>query len=544
MKKSMKKWKLALIIVIVLSLGGGVVWFGIWNDSRKMPEVYLTGVTRADVNKTYSTSAPAQASSKSIFYCLEGVKVNEVKVAVGKEVKAGDLLATFDVAPLQEEYNRIQQKTIDAKAANSNAIIAAQEAEAQLPVVEAEIKTYEKKVADAAAASGNSTSTTSAPVASDAGGIMEYIGNIFGDSAIGDLVNSLIGAGSSVTQINDIIKGLNSLTGLAGVDISKILGTSMDGFSDQSKLIELQVKKAVYKGQMSADYLQSVKDAALKAENTEKEYYDKLKILSSGWKATEPGIVTEVNITPGKAFTLKKASSSASASLDMSSITSMLQGGGVDQELINTLISMFMNNSSSSDSAPDAGIIIENYDEFLCKISLGKYDFQDVKVGQQVVISSLDNKYSGEVKFIGATATPSSSLDVSNLLTQITGGMGGGSSNAAECIISIKNPDSGITIGFDVDISIITDKAQNALVVPVEAVRLAEGQTFVYTYNSKTKTVSRKNVKTGISDDTKTVILEGLNEGEVVVRSHSGSTTNMYDGVKAKVAETTTASKQ
>ena len=267
-------------------------------------------------------------------------------------------------------------------------------------------------------------------------------------------------------------------------------------------------------------------DTVLKAlksvADTKKADYEKIKAvyekMSKGWVAENNGIVTQVNIRAGERFIPVKDTSSSS--FDIAS----LLGGQVDDDTMN-LISSLMGNSS----APvGTGVKIESYDDMIVSVTVGKSDLLKIKVGMEAIITSLDSQYKGEVVYVGATAAKSSGgLDIGS----IAGSLLGGGSGASGAVVKIKihNPDEKIVIGFDVDIKIILDTIENVLKVPVEAVVYDSGVYSVFVYDSDDETASKRTVTKGLLDDTSYEIVDGLKEGEMVVKSPDP---NMEDGTK------------
>ena len=109
------------------------------------------------------------------------------------------------------------------------------------------------------------------------------------------------------------------------------------------------------------------------------------------------------------------------------------------------------------------------------------------------------------------------------------GGSTGGSSGGIETVVSVKNPDSGLVIGLDADISIDVETKQGCLTVPVESIQYDENTAYVFVYDSNEKTLVRKDVSTGIFNGTYYEITSGVSEGDILVRT---PTPQMAEGDK------------
>lgn len=496
MKKQTKKWKIVLLIVLVVAVVGASVTIPLYRAQKNRLEVNLASLTTGNVVKKYSTSAPVKAASNSVFYALNGVKILEVNVKVGDVVEPGTVLATFDTASLSEAQEEKQRAADNAKTAYDDALKAAESAREALPSIESEIEKLESQ-ADSGSSSSSSSSSS------------------FDISSVVSLFTSLLNGGS--------------------LDMSSLMGTAL---ASESQLAQLQIQKIVLETQMSDSYLNGLKQKRDTEQTSLSVFLSQLALLKNGWTAESRGIVSKVNIQPGQTFVVE-SSGGSSSSLDISSLMGMLSGGTADVSSLVSMLSGMAGTSSDSSSSATIGMVIENYNEFLASFSLGKYDMTAVRVGQRAVVKSVNEEYEAEVTYISATANSSSDINI----TSILGGVSS-SSSAAEGIVTIKSPDEGIVIGFDVDIDIITDEAFNVLTLPVESIRwTAEGNPTVYVYNEKSKKIEYREIQTGISDSSTIQVLSGLSEGDKVVRNVlSGSSKLLADGLKVKVNTADTGS--
>ena len=172
------------------------------------------------------------------------------------------------------------------------------------------------------------------------------------------------------------------------------------------------------------------------------------------------------------------------------------------------------------------GIKVLNY-PLVADISLSKYDVLDVSLNQEVSVKSANNEvHEGRVSYVGAIATSTgSSFDINSIMS------GSGSSNTIPAQVTIEDGDKSFIVGTDVDISIITDTQENALVVPVEAIIIDGSDVYVYAYNQEKSTAEKKKVTLGISNDTYYQVLSGVKEGDILIKNTSG----LADGEKVKL---------
>lgn len=131
-------------------------------------------------------------------------------------------------------------------------------------------------------------------------------------------------------------------------------------------------------------------------------------------------------------------------------------------------------------------------------VNLSKSDLEKVKEGQKADVTVAGKKYEGEVSFINRMATVNS-----NNMPVV----------AAE--ISVTNADEDIYLGVEAKVVVYAQKAENVLLVPVEAVNSDKNGDFVYIVEDGI--VVRKDVVTGVSSDTQIEIVSGLKEDDQVM---------------------------
>jgi len=134
-------------------------------------------------------------------------------------------------------------------------------------------------------------------------------------------------------------------------------------------------------------------------------------------------------------------------------------------------------------------------------VEVDEIDVAGVRPGQDVLISVdafPDDEYTGTVAAVYPVPTKSTGLVMYNVN------------------LAFRVPeDSGLKIGMRATASIIVDKATDVIIVPKKAVK-ADEQDNYYVNVVSGKKVEQRPVTTGLSDDTNTEVITGLNEGETV----------------------------
>lgn len=163
-------------------------------------------------------------------------------------------------------------------------------------------------------------------------------------------------------------------------------------------------------------------------------------------------------------------------------------------------------------------VIVQDTENLQALASLGKYDANKIKLGQEVIIKSGSNKYKGKVSFIDPAATKSLSP------------AGGETTLGIKIDITDKAPD--LKIDFDVDVDILLGQASNAVKVPAEAIRPAKGEKN-YVYVVENGVAREREVTIGLQSDMEVEIKSGISSGERVILNPSAS---ILDGTLVREA--------
>jgi len=141
--------------------------------------------------------------------------------------------------------------------------------------------------------------------------------------------------------------------------------------------------------------------------------------------------------------------------------------------------------------------------------SVDESDIGKVAVGQRSIISVdawPDKMFDGQVVQIATKGVNSSNVVTFEVKIEVTGDEK-----------SLLKPE------MTANIDIVCARKRDALAVPLEAISTKEGKSFVTLLKADGKTTESKEVQVGISDDTRTEITDGLNEGDTVVLRKAGA---------------------
>lgn len=173
-------------------------------------------------------------------------------------------------------------------------------------------------------------------------------------------------------------------------------------------------------------------------------------------------------------------------------------------------------SEGAMDTGAQPAVIVQDLSNLKVVASIGKYDVDKVKLGQDVTIKGNTKNYTGKVTIIQPAATKSVSPTGSDTTLGI------------EANILEKNPQ--LKIDFDNDLDILTGEADNVVKLPAEAIKYDKsGKNYVYIV--KGDKAQEKEVSLGLQSDLEAQVLSGVNPGDKIILNPGLS---IKDGVFVK----------
>ena len=143
---------------------------------------------------------------------------------------------------------------------------------------------------------------------------------------------------------------------------------------------------------------------------------------------------------------------------------------------------------------------VSSIEKVCVDVSFSKSDLEKIEEGQKAVATIAGKQYEGTVTRISRAAAKNEK---------------GASIIQGE--IHIDNPDTDLYLGVDARVMVEGNKAENVVMIPVEAINIGKDGSFVYVVTDGT--VQKRMVTAGISSDEYTEIKKGLEVGEQVIIS-------------------------
>ena len=435
-------------------------------------QVSTTNAFRGDIEENVSTSGKVASEEKEILFAPVGGRLSEINVAAGDAVKAGDVLMTYDMEQMEE---RLQEATLQQTKSsasynstmteNSKSQAKLNEANTNLAVLDqqlADYKAYLKELQDKLAKSQRETQRQ----------LSEESYELSRKSA--DLSKELQDPATGADRAKEINKKLQDISASQARNsyVQSIAGSSDYVVNMQNEIAsvqehieecetykaKMQAQKDAGEGSILNDY-QSQGYAADRdlAQLTYKEAEEQYYSAKKGIVADFDGIVTECTGVSG---------------------ASVAEGAQL--------------------------ITLESSENVKVTFDASKSDVAKLSIGQKTDVTISGNKYEGEISKINRMAT----LNASN--TPMVG-----------VEVHLTNPDDKIILGLDAKLTVHTDSAQNALLIPVEAINADKNGDFLYVIENGM--VVKRAITCGISSDEYTEVLEGITEeDQIIVNSLTG----------------------
>lgn len=468
MKK--KKKKIGLIIVaVVMVMIIGIVMVSCSLASAEVGAVVTTTVaTRGDLQESISTSGRVESEEVKVLFAPINGKVAEVTVAAGDAVTEGDVMVLFDMEEAEKDWTQVslqQQKTeagyqsVLADDAENQAKL--KEANTNLAVLNQQIADNEAYLKDAQSKLQNSQRATVNHLAAENYNLTTEMAQLENELKTMDSAADPEGYAAKLARLQEISNQLSR-----NQYVSSVAGTSDSVANMQDDIAKVQERLAgyeEYKARMESQKTASEAAVLDKYDRTQMDIDRKLaqisyeesekdySIAKQGICAAFDGVVTACNIVEG---------------VTIAEGTQMLT--------------------------------LENSEKVKITMKVSKQDLEKIQIGQKAEITVSGHTYEGEVHKINRMAT----LNESN--TPMVG-----------VEIHILNPDDNIILGMDAKLEIYARKAEDALLIPVEAINADRDGDFLFVVENGV--IVRQPIVCGISTDTYTQVIEGITEEDQIV---------------------------
>lgn len=432
--------------------------------ANALPIVTTVDAFEGNIEADINTSGTISSGEKKVYFSKVSSVIGALEVESGDLVTKGDTLVTYDITSLE---SAVKQSTLTGQAEEfgyQDTISENSQAKQELNSATTDVATLEQQIEDQKAYIKSLEESINAEM-------VAYRTKL--EAQVADQQKALRAYTEQLTltpnnenvrktynEINDEITRLNTL--LSHISEFKTADNKEDLLADakellteyQTNLTEAQTTKKAKESAVLSSYKLEQYETSNEANSIKiSEQQSDLETAKSGIVAEFSGVVSDVAVVEGQ------------------TVTEGLQ--------------LFTLNSTEN---------------VIVKFNVSKYELETLELGQKADVIVSGNTYQGTVTKISKMATLNAS---------------GTAMIAAE--VTVENPDEAIYLGIEAKITIYTEEATNAVLVPIEAVNADKDGDFCYVVVNGI--VERRNVTVGISSDLLIEIKEGIKVGDKVVKS-------------------------
>lgn len=455
-KKRRKKRIRNIILVIVLVIVIAFVALSCSGSKNTAAVVTTVHPIIGSVEENVSTSGTVESEETRVYFAPVSGKLAEIQVEAGDVVEEGALLIAYDMEAMEEALEQAGLQYTAANSSYNGSLADSRDAQAKLNEANTNLPILEQQIKDSK---------------SYIKSLQEKLGTVQTDTANALAAENMNLQKKLIELQKDPVTNADAITEVqmamqTNQYVSQIAGTS-EAQTSLQKEIEAEEERLAgyqeYKAEMEAQKQQAEavilnsyqKENLSATEQMNSLSYESVKedydTAQRGITAQFTGIVTEIGAVEGMTVT---------------------EGMQL--------------------------LTLANSEQIKVSFSITKYDLAKLAIGQKAEVTINGRVYEGTITKINRMATVNAS---------------GTAAVGAE--IHIENPDDNIYLGLDAKIEIHTNKVENALLIPIEALNADKNGDFVYV--EENGFVVRKSIVTGISSAEYIEVKEGLSETDNVI---------------------------
>jgi len=537
MKKLKGIFKKKVIITIIVVLVIGFIGYKIFGGNGG-PEYILEKVAYGTVIKEVSETGMVKVSEQANLGFKNSGKISKIYVDVGDEVVAGQKLVKLDTTQLYIELSEAQA-ALDVTNADYNSLLAGSSAE--------EIKIIETDVINAQATLDNNEQTLE-DVRTDA---EEDLNQAYED-AINTLDETYLDMYNALNAVQDLKRSYFGSSDQEGIKVSSAqnkieealddVKSYIDNIESASEQVKIDLALSKMKDSLAdtKDALEEVREAtesgtySESVPSSEKTIIDNHKsyintaysdVISAQQAISTTKITNDTNINSAEA-----SISSAEIALQRKEDELALKKAGPTQEAINLYLAKIkqaqarvslLNNkiSDATLKSPADGQVIKinkrkgetvsAVDSVIAFLLKGPFQIEVDIYEEDIVNVIIDNYVRVELPAFPDDVFDGRVISV-DPAEKLIGGV-----VYYEVNISFEILGQNIKPGMTADVVIETNKKDNVLVVPAEAIEKRDGVKMAKVYIGKQ--LVYRDIEIGLEGEDYTEILSGLSEGDMVI---------------------------
>lgn len=564
-KKSKKKLVIGVGVLAVAAVAGANIYGSRNAAENVIPQVEVVKAVRDNVQQTVETSGIVVSEEQKTYFSPVNAKVDVADVQEGEMVKAGTKLVEFDQKDLEREEKKAELNVKSGKLDMQNTLNKSAEAVQKQQNAQGNAATLKQQVAAQEDYIANikariSQANTNAQAAAAQAAAQKEADAIAAQAAQAEAAQKAYAAAQKKYQ-NETLPAYQTQLNMLADEMNQAQTAYNQSETDYQMAFQTW-------GSEQSDENAAALDVAESARNDAQIAYQNAKSAYEDYKTQKPTAPTmnDVNggsTSEGSAADSIFSDSSESVTNNSSDTTVTADTSALEAELekaSNTLAELQSRLSSQqavAESDPSAvtaeekekmeitnnlseldqmsaqelveaakkgikadfnGVItkvsvvegattalgtelftLQSTDKVDVNVNVSKYDYDKVKEGQSAEITLAGKTYEGEV------------TNISHIATQNEKG-----ASLISADVRIKNPDEDIFFGVDAKVTIHAEEADDVVVLPAEVVNI--GKTGSFCYVIENGVITKKDITTGISSDEYVEVLDGIQEGDEVIR--------------------------
>ena len=564
-KKSKKKLVIGVGVLAVAAVAGANIYGSRNAAENVIPQVEVVKAVRDNVQQTVETSGIVVSEEQKTYFSPVNAKVDVADVQEGEMVKAGTKLVEFDQKDLEREEKKAELNVKSGKLDMQNTLNKSAEAVQKQQNAQGNAATLKQQVAAQEDYIANikariSQANTNAQAAAAQAAAQKEADAIAAQAAQAEAAQKAYAAAQKKYQ-NETLPAYQTQLNMLADEMNQAQTAYNQSETDYQMAFQTWSSEQSDENAAALDVAESARNDAQIAYQNAKSAYEDYKTQ----KPTAP-TMNDVNggsTSEGSAADSIFSDSSESVTNNSSDTTVTADTSALEAELekaSNTLAELQSRLSSQqavAESDPSAvtaeekekmeitnnlseldqmsaqelveaakkgikadfnGVItkvsvvegattalgtelftLQNTDKVDVNVNVSKYDYDKVKEGQSAEITLAGKTYEGEV------------TNISHIATQNEKG-----ASLISADVRIKNPDDDIFLGVDAKVTIHAEEADDVVVLPAEVVNI--GKTGSFCYVIENGVITKKDITTGISSDEYVEVLDGIQEGDEVIR--------------------------
>lgn len=469
--------------------------------------VTTTNAVRGDLQESISTNGTVKSEEVSVIFAPVSGILESVNVAAGDAVEAGELLASYDTSRLESSMRQSELQYEKSNANYNSAMADNAQNQARLNEATVNLGVLNQQITD--------TKAYLRSLQNELSESQRHTSNALAEESM-NLSNSLREKSGELESLQTELRKLEEM---------KLSPGAADTAQIEAKIAELQGKIAEKTQEISeindaiarngyvastannSDYVAELQQKIADTQDL-LQHYETYKAEMEGQKSsTENSVLDSYD------------RESYNADKELASITYQESEEDFEQAK-NGICAAYAGIITECTAVSGSGVsngahlmTLESSENVKVTFSASKYDLEKLEIGQKVDVTISGTVYEGEISKINRMAETNASN------TPMVG-----------VEVHLLAPDDRIILGMDAKLIVYTRKAENALMIPVEAINADKDGDFLYVVENGIAV--KKSIVCGISTDTYTEVLEGITEEDAIIVT---SYTNLEEGMPVTV---------